>query len=287
MIRMLGLVTLRWVAALVGITLGWAAAAALLSFVTGWSADSYVMAVWIGFFCLAAWLLIGLPLAVLNPDFATASPAVAAIMLTGVTGAGMVTICLWPHWSAGPGAGLFLLGGFIAGSVAMAGYVTLSRLIARRIGGARASTGGWAIGRLIPVLLGGGALAGIIALPLGFAASRIVESRRTVTVSMTWQPLAEGDSPSSNGVLLRFTDHPGHYLVEYMPGLLDHLHTSGKRTIPVEFLAYSDFRGRLKGYAIVRIDGMPYRPDPLGRGRAGEEGTASIGQSRHPLDLFR
>jgi hypothetical protein len=259
----LGFVALRWCAALIGTGLGWAAAVGLFTIETGWSRDSILTATFIGLFCMTAWVLVGLPLAVLNPRFPTASSASAAVVLSGLSGAGIIAIAFRPT-SVSVGLAFFALGGFVAAAVAMAVYIPLSGLIfrvARRSLGPDAMADRPSIRLLISVLLGGGALAGVLVLPFSFSLLRGLESRRTVTAMMTWEPFAEDVRPGANGVRLRFVDAPSQYLVEYMPGLLEHLQASGQRTIQVEFITWSDCRGRFKGFRVVKIGGMPYQPD--------------------------
>jgi hypothetical protein len=76
------------------------------------------------------------------------------------------------------------------------------------------------------------------------------------------------------------------YLIEYMPGLLEHLQASGQRTISVEFITYSDYRGRCKGFSVMKIGGMSYRPDSRYYGHAGEDGAPPLATRRHPFDVF-
>ncbi|MGE5567761.1 MAG: hypothetical protein ACM3S5_01885 [Rhodospirillales bacterium] len=261
----------------------------LFTIAAGWSEDSIALATWIGLFCLTAWVFVGLPLAIMNPRFPTAWSVSAAIVLSGLSGLTMIVVAFRPTVSSARAWDFFVLGGFLAAAVAMAAYILLSRVIVRFAGRSLdpdATAGRTSTKRLIAVLLGGGAVAGFLVFPLSLSLLCSLESRRTVVKMMAWEPFVEDATPGRNGVLLRFVDAPNYYLIEYMPGLLEHLQASAQRTIPVEFLTRSDYRGKFRGFRVVRIDGMPCRPDPRYNARSGEGGAPSPGTRRHPLDIF-
>lgn len=288
MLSALGNIALRWSAALIGTVFGWAAAAGLFTAAIGWSRDSILAATYIGLFCLTAWVFVGLPLAVLSLRFPTVSSASVGIVLAGLSGISIVVIALRPT-SIDVGLALFAGGGFVAAAVTMAVYMLLSWLIVG-VGGRSLNPGAMAgrqsIRLLIPTLFISGALAGVVALPLSSSLLRGLQSRRTVTAMMTWEPFVEDATPGANGVRLRFVDAPSYYLIEYVPGLLEHLQGSRQRTIPVEFITHADHRGRFNGFSVVKIDGLPYRPDPRYNARAGQGGAPPPERSRHPLDVF-
>lgn len=115
----------RSLAAFAAVFCGWLAGfLAYLAAANGSPHDQTVWASWTAAFCLAAWLLIGLPLAAANPDLSTLPRAAIAIAASGCAGAAMTAVFFF---SLTPGPIPLLA--FLTGAGSMLAYVIFWRAL--------------------------------------------------------------------------------------------------------------------------------------------------------------
>jgi hypothetical protein len=120
----------RWGAALIAIGCGW-----LLNFIVylntahAFPPDPMIWAFRTGVFCLGAWVLVGLPLAIWDPDVcSTRRRMLLATVLCGLTGFLMMLL----FFGTFPPVSVFsIFGGlaFITAAVSMLAYAALTRLL--------------------------------------------------------------------------------------------------------------------------------------------------------------
>ncbi len=76
-----------------------------------------------GLFCLGAWVVVGLPLAVWNPDLSSGKRPLTATLLCGVIGCTMVVL----FFRSFSFISIFLLLAFITATISMLTYISLIR----------------------------------------------------------------------------------------------------------------------------------------------------------------
>lgn len=117
----------RWGIALTSIFFGWLTGFLLyLAIAYGSPRDQIVWAIWTGCFCVVAWLLIGVPLAVLDPDLSSAWRSAVAVLATGCIGVAMLVL-FFREFALNP---IFLLA-FLTAATSMLIYTVLLRAFFR------------------------------------------------------------------------------------------------------------------------------------------------------------
>lgn len=113
---------LRWSLALLAVFCGWLVGLAGYMMATNAGGhDEHFYAVWSGYFCLAAWIMVGAPLAALAPNLSSTPRVILATVLTGLLGTVMVVLFFG-------GFGLpFAALGFVTAAVSMLAYSALVR----------------------------------------------------------------------------------------------------------------------------------------------------------------
>jgi hypothetical protein len=113
----------RWGMALIALISGWLTGFVVFLLIARASPlDEPFWAVCTGLFCLAAWFVVGAPLAVLNPNLSTIFRALTAVILSGFIGMGMLFAFL-----GAIAINVISLLAFLMGAVSMAVYVLISR----------------------------------------------------------------------------------------------------------------------------------------------------------------
>jgi hypothetical protein len=119
----------RWAIALIALACGWAFGFLVYLMIAAASpADRQSWAVWTALFCLAAWFLIGLPLAILGPDLSSVGRVAMATLLCGLAGALM--ICGF-FQSLAALFSVFSLLAFLTAAASMLVYAALLRALER------------------------------------------------------------------------------------------------------------------------------------------------------------
>lgn len=113
----------RWLLALIALTSGWVVGLVVFVLWAGSSpADELSWMAYTGLFCLTAWLFIGAPLALLNPNLSSIPRALFAVLLSGLIGMGMLFVVFRIVV-----INAISLLGFLTAAVSMAGYILLRR----------------------------------------------------------------------------------------------------------------------------------------------------------------
>jgi hypothetical protein len=107
-----------------------------------------------------------------------------------------------------------------------------------------------------------------------------------VTREMTWQCVPEERDlgyPEAEPVMFRYTEDPEHYVLASGRGLCQQLQASGKSTARITFDVWVTPFGRLHGYNIESINGLP-RQDVGGPGRSGVHHHGTDNPGPDPLE---
>lgn len=119
----------RWASALVGVASGWVVNFFVyISIANASSGDRISWLYWTGMFCLLAWFLIGLPLALSDLDVSsTVRRLASATVMSGLAGVLMIILFFGFQVSIG----FFFFGGlaFMTAAVSMLVYAALTRII--------------------------------------------------------------------------------------------------------------------------------------------------------------
>ncbi len=119
----------RWASALVGVASGWVVNFFVyINIANASSGDRLGWLYWTGMFCLLAWFLVGLPLALLDFDVSSTLRRLAsATVISGLVGVLMIILFLGFQVSIG----FFMFGGlaFMTAAVSMLVYAALTRII--------------------------------------------------------------------------------------------------------------------------------------------------------------
>ena len=109
--------------ALIAVISGWLTGFSVYLLIAGAApVDERFWAMCTGLFCLAAWFVVGAPLAVLNPNLSTISRALIAVILSGLAG-----MCMLFAVFAAIAINVISLLAFLTAAVSMAVYVMISR----------------------------------------------------------------------------------------------------------------------------------------------------------------
>lgn len=122
-------VLIRWATALVALACGWMFGFVVYIMIAAASpADMQAWAAWTAMFCLAAWFLIGLPLAIQGPDLSSTGRIAIATLLCGLAGALMIC-CFFRTMAAL--FSFFSLLAFLTAAASMLVYAALLRSLQR------------------------------------------------------------------------------------------------------------------------------------------------------------
>lgn len=115
------------------------------------------------------------------------------------------------------------------------------------------------------------AAAGVAYVLLQALASSVATTERTAQRTMTWEVDSSSAPPE---VVLRFAEHPGHFLTIYSSDLADHLRSTASREVHVELEVTRDL-GCLRGFHATRIGELT----AWGAGPGGHAGSAGSATS--------
>jgi hypothetical protein len=124
-------ILIRWGVALVAVSIGWVFGIAsyvmglafyLLLVPRGSFLGLGIYTLITGFFCLVAWLIVGLPLSIWNPKFSSPASVFTATMLSGAIGLFMAFVALRPSRLT---FNVIPLMAFLTGTVSMLAYIKL------------------------------------------------------------------------------------------------------------------------------------------------------------------
>ena len=119
----------RWASALVGVASGWVVNFFLyINIANASSGDRISWLYWTGMFCLLAWFLVGLPLALSDIDVSSTLRRLAlAMVVSGLVGVLMIVF----FFGFPVSTGFFVFGGlaFMTAAVSMLAYAALTRIL--------------------------------------------------------------------------------------------------------------------------------------------------------------